>query len=578
LKILHWLKQKKIVWFLLVGFIFMLPRGLELDRFVTTDETPWLMRSGNFYYALGQRDFIKTDQGINPGVTTMWVNTAAFLLEVPEYRGFGQGYFKHYVDFDRFVLSKNIDAHQILVTGRKLMLVENLVLFLIAFGFSIKLVGLLPSLTGFVLLTLDPFHIALTRVSHMDGQLSSLMMVSFLAFLVYQRHGQQRTPLVISAITASLACLTKLPAYVLLPVFGVIYLATVIQHWKLSKVSPGLFCPWVKRCFKHALLFTGIFIAVYIALWPAMWVSPVKTLVDQVAAPFLFLPEEEDGTEDGLGVVSQAENTGASDLVRKMKYYPESILWQTTPIVVFGLAAAIITFIRQKGFFSQKTNQNAGYLFLLFILLYEGTVTLVDKRNPRYIIPAYSMLVQLAGFGVLSITMMIYGIKRKWVKGLLVAVLTASIIYFQIIPVFSSYPYFYSYYNPLMGGSRKAGISRFVGSGEGLDEAARYLNTKTNAQNLTAMSWYGSGCFSYFFSGTTIIIPTAIGDGYIYDNTGKADYLVVYNNQWRRQIPPELFATLSTITPEKTIWINDIEYARIYEISALPSSYLNKNK
>ena len=143
------MKQKKVIWFLLVGIVFVLSRGLGLDRFVTTDETPWLMRSGNFYYALGQRDFIKTDQGINPGVTTMWINTAAFLIEVPEYRGFGQGYFKHYVDFDRFVISKDIDAHQVIVTGRKLMLIENLILFLVAFGFSIRLLGLLLSCAHF---------------------------------------------------------------------------------------------------------------------------------------------------------------------------------------------------------------------------------------------------------------------------------------------------------------------------------------------------------------------------------------------------------------------------------------------
>lgn len=574
MKILQWIKQRRIIWFLVVGVVFLLARGLELDRFVTTDETPWLMRSGNFYYALGQRDFIKTDQGINPGVITMWVNTAAFLLEAPEYRGFGQGYFNHYVDFDRFVISKEIDAHQILVTGRKLMLIENLLLFLVAFGFSIRLVGMLPSVTGFLLLALDPFHIALTRVSHMDGQLSSLMMVSLLAFLVYLWQDQQKIPLVISAIAASLACLTKLPGYVLFPFFGLITIITLIQKKKNTQELPGEYRSWVKRLLKHALLFIAIIAVVYTVLWPAMWVAPGKTIVDQVTAPFIFMPEEEDGTEDSLDVGSPAENSGAAEFVRKMKYYPEAILWQTTPMVVFGLAVGFTALIRRREFFFAKPNRHISYVFILYVFLYVAAVTLVDKRNPRYIIPAYSILVQLAGFGLLSATMWIGELKRNWAKGLLLIAIAASFIFFHIIPVISSYPYFYSYYNPLMGGSRKAGISRFVGSGEGLDEAARYLNTKTEAQNMTAMSWYGSGCFSYFFSGTTIIIPTGIGDDYIYENAGKADYLVVYNNQWRRQIPPGLFAALASTTPEKTIWINDIEYARIYEVATLPLSYL----
>jgi hypothetical protein len=247
-------------------------------------------------------------------------------------------------------------------------------------------------------------------------------------------------------------------------------------------------------------------------------------------------------------------------------------------MVVFGLVIGFITLVRRREFFFAKPNRQISYVFIVYVFLYVAAVTLVDKRNPRYIIPAYSILVQLAGFGLLSATLWISELKRNWAKGMLFTTIAASFIFFQIIPVISSYPYFYSYYNPLIGGSRKAGISRFVGSGEGLDEAARYLNTKTEAQNMTAMSWYGSGCFSYFFSGTTIIIPTGIGDDYIYENAGKADYLVVYNNQWRRQIPPGLFAALATVTPEKTIWINDIEYVRIYEVAMLPSSYLENIK
>jgi hypothetical protein len=506
----------------------------------------------------------------------MWINTAAFLLEAPEYRGFGQGYFKHYIDFDRFVLSKNIDPHQILITARKLMLIENLVLFLVSFGLSIRLVGLLPSAAGFLLLALDPFHIALTRVSHMDGQLASLMMVSLLAFLVYLRQGQQKVPLIMSAITACLACLTKLPGYFLIPFFGMITMAAVIQKKKSARELPGVFNTCVKRLLKHALLFIAIIPLVYTALWPAMWVTPGKTIIDQVAEPFIFLVEDEDGNEDTQSVGSTPVNFDTVHFFRKLKYYPEGILWQTTPVVVFGWLAAVITWNWRKGFFSEISNRRSAYYFLLFATIYIAAVTLIDKRNPRYIIPAYSLLVLVAGYGLYSTALWLSEIKLNWVKRMAFISLSAAILIFQVLPVLVTYPYFYSYYNPLMGGSRKAGVTLFVGSGEGLDEAARYLNTKVDAQNLTAMSWYGSGCFSYYFSGTTIILPTRIGDKYIYENAGKADYLVIYNNQWLRQIPPELFKALATITPEKSIWINDIEYVRIYKIAALPLSYSQK--
>src|SRR3972149_248484 len=60
-----------------------LPRGLALDRFVTTDEVLWLTRSGNFYYALTQRDYKNTYQREHPGVTVMWAGMLGFLRAIP---------------------------------------------------------------------------------------------------------------------------------------------------------------------------------------------------------------------------------------------------------------------------------------------------------------------------------------------------------------------------------------------------------------------------------------------------------------------------------------------------------------
>ena len=50
-----------------IGFL----RLANLNSFVTVDETLWLTRSGNFYYALTHHDFEETFQKSHPGVTTM---------------------------------------------------------------------------------------------------------------------------------------------------------------------------------------------------------------------------------------------------------------------------------------------------------------------------------------------------------------------------------------------------------------------------------------------------------------------------------------------------------------------------
>ena len=103
--------------------VFFLPRVFQLDQFMATDEGVWLFRSANFYYALGQRDFEKTMLTSHPGVVPMWVGTAALLVDFPEYRGLGQGYFKDYLSFEAFIEAQGYDPLEFLVTSRMLMLV-----------------------------------------------------------------------------------------------------------------------------------------------------------------------------------------------------------------------------------------------------------------------------------------------------------------------------------------------------------------------------------------------------------------------------------------------------------------------
>ena len=49
---------------------------------------------------------------------------------------------------------------------------------------------------------------------------------------------------------------------------------------------------------------------------------------------------------------------------------------------------------------------------------------------------------------------------------------------------FVHYPYYFTYYNPLVGGSRTAPDVMTVGWGEGLDAAARWLNQQPNSAEL----------------------------------------------------------------------------------------------
>ena len=46
----------------------------------------------------------------------------------------------------------------------------------------------------------------------------------------------------------------------------------------------------------------------------------------------------------------------------------------------------------------------------------------------------------------------------------------------------------------------------------------------------------------------------------------ESDYLVIYIHQWQRQTPRNLLDRIAARTPEHCIWINDLEYARVYRL------------
>jgi hypothetical protein len=106
-----------------------------------------------------------------------------------------------------------------------------------------------------------------------------------------------------------------------------------------------------------------------------------------------------------------------------------------------------------------------------------------------------------------------------------------------------------------------------IGWGEGLDQAARYLNQKPEAAEMGAVSWYNLGPFSYFFNGEAhhlSYLPDVSPQDW--EKFLANNYAVVYIHQWQRGISDQVLEYLSQRTPEKTIWINGIEYVRIYAL------------
>jgi hypothetical protein len=541
-----------------------LPRGLALDRFVTPDERKWLARSANFYYALTHGDFSHTYQREHPGVTIMWAGTAGFLSRYLAYARETPGQFDH----DAMALASFLQAHgheplELLTAGRVFVVLGITVALMLAFLAAVRLFGFLSAAVGFLLIAFDPFHVAHSRLLHLDGLESSLMLLSLLALLNYLYRGRRRVDLVISAIAAGLGWLTKSPAFILAPFAGLVMLIELLRDlW----VQHRFHIQRLKRFVWPLIAWAGVGLATYVLLWPAMWVDPVGSLERVFNAASFYAAEGHVEPIYFNGAIIEIEGDPG------LHFYLVTYLWRTTPVVLVGLGLAAVAFASRRTLLAQQPIRSTVVVLVLFTVLFTVFISLGAKKFDRYLLPIYAPLDLVAAVGWVAT---VHWLKRQRfaVLARFAAPVVLSIaIMVQILGTLWTFPYYLSYYNPLFGDGAKATEVMMIGWGEGLDQAARYLNAKPNAEQMRVMSWYPDGPFSYFFKGQTLRL------GATWDVTTarqlllNTDYLVLYIHQWQRQLPNrDLLAYFAEQTPEHVVRINGLEYAYIYDMRDMPS-------
>jgi len=534
------------------------PRRLALDRFVTVDEPKWLARSGNFYLALANGDLEGTFTREHPGVTVTWAGLIGFLWRYPAYAGETPGRLTESGEIAEVLKEHNKQPIEVLEAGRIVMVLAITTVLIAAFHAAARLFGSFPALIGFLLIAFDPFHIGLSRLLHLDGLMSSLVLLSLLTFLTYLYRGRRLFDLVLSGLAAGLGWLTKSPAFILVPMVGLLSLVEfgreVLKARRIRWIDilPVVWPP---------LLWSGIGSLTFVLLWPAMWVNPVSVL-QRVFAEAAIYATEGHSTEIYFAGKVIAGDPG-------WRFYPVTYLWRSTPVVLLGLGLWLVgsLFRYQSPKMKQATWPAAA--LVLFALLFTIFMTFGSKKFDRYLLPIYAPLDLVAGIGFVIAAGRLGELTHLRKAGLIFLILLATIVCGQAIGALQTYPYYLSYYNPLMGGSVRAPQVMMIGWGEGIDQAARYLNGKPDVEHLRVMSWYPVGSFSYFFKGETL------GANPEWELTEpivfSSDYVVIYIHQWQRGLPfPEMLAYFSKQIPEKVISLNGLEYAQIYNMHTLP--------
>jgi hypothetical protein len=240
-------------------------------------------------------------------------------------------------------------------------------------------------------------------------------------------------------------------------------------------------------------------------------------------------------------------------------------------VILAGLILAFTAYLFKAGLWARAQARKAVLGLLLFVIIYTIFMTVPPKSSEKYYLPVYTVLNLIAGLGWYALADWAKKFAPSHLDKIFPVIVLAGVILVQAVWSLSAFPYYVSYFNPLFGGNPRANQILAIGSGEGLDLAAEYLNQKTKAKQLKVMSWYGIGPFSYYFVGETT--PLVGSKAWGSDEIAKLkqmDYLVVYANQWRRQLPGGLFPWLEGIEPEHRVWFDGIEFVRIYDVDAIP--------
>jgi hypothetical protein len=202
-------------------------------------------------------------------------------------------------------------------------------------------------------------------------------------------------------------------------------------------------------------------------------------------------------------------------------------------------------------------------------------MTVTSKKQDRYILPSFPALALVAAYGLWRLveTTNEKMKRRKVIPHYVgIAVIVGALVC-HVGLCLLQYPYYLTYYSPLAGGPRLAPRALLIGWGEGLEEAARYLNAKPDVERLGATSWY-EWVFAPFYKGNLVNWSDL-------DRPLGADYVVLYVNQLQRskRFTAESSAYFGPYPPpdpaladyfrireaEHVVRLKGLDYAWIYE-------------
>jgi hypothetical protein len=531
----------------------VVPRLSKLDYFLMVDENLWYERSAHFLQGLVSGDLAQTVQTGHPGVTTMWSGTIGLLLHYAQAALPGESL----AQFADRMTTTPATLATLRLLRLPLALLSALTVTL-AFVLAWRLLGIGAALAGAALMAFEPLFLAHSRVLHHDSPAADFSVLAVLSWLLYLKEDRVRY-LVLAGVGVGLAMMSKVSSIFLLGFAGITLLPVLWQHRRDFWIGLQI----VATCW---LKLVGVTCLVIVIAWPAVWAAPEATW----NTVFGFITHESGPHANGTFFF------GRPVLDAGLLYYPVGLAFALTPLTLVGLLLSLIglalSWYRARR--SDMSEATSGWQWVAWLWLYVGLfitfMSLISKKQERYVLPAVVTFNILAGWGYHQITNIKYqkssisseisGRKALVVNVGLALVLLAG----QFAFAWSARPYYSTFYNPLLGGAKKAQQLLLIGRGEGLEGAAHFVRTEAGDQTTQVASWYGT-TVTVLFEGQVEVKdighPQFVLGG---------DYVIFYINQLQRELPKgAIMRYVQREAPIYTAHLAGIDYAYVYQGQAI---------
>ena len=562
------LKTSSLFFGVCLFLVASISRLFSLDAHWTSDEAGWLDHSTVFMIAFDMGAFSETFVTFHPGVITMWLAALRTLFAEP-----------------------NISV-QDLALARWFIGVMLLIGIGVAAVLLYRLFGRWVALIGTTFLSFSPLFLAQSRRVHTDALAAVFILLAVLSLLLYCQIPQKRRYLIGSGIAFGLACLAKS--------YSLILLLWLPICFALFRNREETWRQFFLRGFGAGLCFLNCTLLTVFALWPLFWNLTFLIFgVCLLGVTLLAYRELQKGAHGRLLIylTSVVVVGGVSGYVVRTVwrvfdgvvwamttphnlqhfflgqvlydpgwlFYPLVLCINTTPLTL-PLAFAGCLFLWRKRYQERYARQFRIALGLMaVVLLFTLCLSLTSKKFSRYLLPAFLILEILAAIGFFELLKWGYAyIDSRYGTNTTPQKLTFSIVtilclfLIQILPVLQLHPYYGTYYNLCF---KLVDIRKITtvgeGGGTGYDLAAKYLNTKPNAQALRVQTFLPSSQFFFsYFAGQTR-----------WTDAGEAvvpDYEVVHIRESQAGWVPQTGTLNGEL--EHVITLNGIAYVWIYRI------------